>query len=306
MALGGVRFSKVPDIEASAMVGADGEAEVTVSNHSRSTFTNVRIAGSGRVRVFPDVPAGGTVTVPFKVNSDIRPFGGVFPIDTARQEQPPSTNVGLTYPQSRGAFMLTGQLNGDFATAGLSGSGRGFVSVMGAIAPGDHGDGLGALRIDEVGGLSAAQKLAVANNPGGMGVGVEGPEGITTTTMPPVPGSTAIDGPDGNGGAGTRVIPAPSYVRLTPPRDVTSQPCGVSTMVGGLLAWNGTRWTPLTKVGGPHLDPRLVGLEDKPLEVQEWQLPAMAGGRDLYLRVDAGGELMSDPVLLFSCGRATT
>ncbi|HTN99489.1 MAG TPA: hypothetical protein VL068_02340, partial [Microthrixaceae bacterium] len=263
--VGGVTFDEGPKIEVRAVALDDGKAEVTVTNHSKKVLRNVSITGNGRLRQFTSVQPGKSETLPFEMSSEINVLNPVFadPATLGIGVSPGSYNPipGLEPIQSRGMVMVSGMMQAPVKAVGLSGTGLVSVRAIVPVQPAESQDGTAALRLDEVGGITAAQRqFFIDQGMDGFGDGGD----FTATTVAP-----------GAGADGTGLVVQPTeYVRMTSQRGRPAQACGVSTSAPTVEAWNGQNWELLEKVGEPYMDPRVIGFQPDGHEMQDWMIPA--------------------------------
>lgn len=292
VAIGGVTFEKAPRLEVTAVALDDGTAKVTVTNKSNALLQNVSITGNGRIRLFKSVGPGKSETLPFQMSSDINVANQVF-ADPAGMGIGSALGLnnpipGLDPTQSRGLILVSGVIETSMKAAGLAGDGPVSVRAIVPVQPAKDQDGTAALRIDEVGGLSAWQRQTLLDQ--GMDAQGLGDGNVPTTVV-------TVERGDGDG----PVVQPPDYVRLSSQRGREAQACGVSTIAPKLEVWNGTGWVPLEKVDEPYMDPRVMGIQDGGHQMQDWMIPAVEAGGRIHLRVS--GRMMATPAsMLFLCG----
>lgn len=304
VAVGGVDFDEGPAIEVSAVAQDDGKASVTVTNRSDAVLQNVSITGNGRVRQFTSVQPGKSETLPFEMSAEINVLNQVFANPAAAGlGMALATNSpipGLEPTQSRGLIQISGLMASSVKAGGIRGDAVVSVRALVPVQPMESKDGTAALRIDEVGGITATQRQMFSDQagmgpPDGMPPDGLGNQFFTTTTIAPGP-----IGEGGEGGGGLPIQPT-EYVRLTSQRGRPVQACGMSTSAPNLEVWNGMAWTHLEKVGDPYIDPRVVGFEADGHQMQDWMIPAVPAGGRLHMRL-AGRMVATPPSMLFLCG----
>ncbi len=291
-----------PRLEVSAVASTDGTAQVSVTNVSTGTLTDVHVTGNGRTRNFSDVGPGATESLPFEVAQGLPLFGPMFPAaqDAMMTMSDVVGGTALTgVPDSRGLVMITGFVISPVRAVGLSGDGVVSISAMVPITSAAPDDA--AVRIDTLGGLSFDQLQAASDQAefgGPNGQGLDEDIGATPTTIEGPAGSGTQPGEDGAEPLPT--IP-PDYVRVSFPGGRGAGPCGMHTSATELSIWNGSGWEALDKVGDPYPSERIEDINGDGGEMQSWQLPAIGAGERIHLRI-GGRVLPTPPALLFDCG----
>ncbi len=310
VAVGGVAFEEGPAIEVSAVAQNDGNASVTVTNRSDAVLQNVSITGNGRVRQFTSVQPGKSETLPFEMSAEINVLNQVFaaPAAAGLGMALAANNPipGLEPTQSRGLIQISGIMESSVRAGGLKGDAVVSVRAVVPVQPAESQDGTAALRIDEVGGITATQRQMFSDQAGMAPPGMAPPDGFgnqfaTTTTVPAAGSGVGGGGGEGGEGGGGLPIQPTEFVRLTSQRGRAAQACGVSTSAPKLEIWNGTSWAHLEKVGEPYMDPRVIGFEVDGHQMQDWMIPEVPPGGRIHMRL-AGRMVATPPSMLFLCG----
>lgn len=314
--VGPIKLDRAPRIEVVATAKTDGLVSVAVTNHSKATLTDVSVLGGTRVRGFEDVPPGRTVTLDFKVSSDLRIFRPLFPTNSDFASTDSLMRTLLSSPpESRGLIQIVATATGDLKAGSLSGPGIVRLSATVPVNPVPDGEGgataaprgpaeTAALRIDEVGGWTNEQRAWYRDretNGFDMNVLLDDPPGLPDATA--AISSTTIVGDVSDGGSGEdpSAEPLDEYVRFTFPRGRASAACGVSLFGPEVQYWDGTTWVTPEKVGEPYDNDRLLNVVDEPHGMQDWLFPAVPPGGRLYVRI-SGRTFFGPPAMLFDCG----
>ncbi len=276
LSLEDVLFDEWPRLDVTAAAATDGTALVTIVNRSESALRDVTVSGSSHTVSVDPLAAGEERTIPFEVTSGVDAAGSMYPWPDSLARIPAFGRSPLpspTFPASRGLVVVTGSVDAPIDSPAFRGIATVVASVAAPIAAG--GGGPASLRIDELGSMSAEQL-----------------EQQQLQQVPPVD-------PDG---AMPLIAPeeAGAVVRMTAPGGRPAGPCAVHTMASDLSTWDGAAWVPAEPVGGPHRNPRLRTQGGTEAEVQDWELPAIADGQALYVRIGSH-PLRTPPALLFDC-----
>lgn len=269
-----------PDIAVTATVGDAGTVDVTVRNDSDDSLTGVVVQGAGRAQVIDDVPARGSVTVPFEVLENIVPFAAMFDASLVPPEPGgmgggefvggpmfagPLVGLGTSLPLSRGLVVVTGTMQSEITALGRTLPGRSEVTAIAPIV--SAGPSTASLRIDAVGPLPPGQEV--------------------NELFPEEQAPMLSEEP-----AGTERFR--QYVRFTAAAGRAASPCALHTVAEDLQFWDGASWVPAAKVGAPHGSPRIANHE-----VQDWAFPDIPAGGTLLASVSMG--LAVQTPLLFDC-----
>jgi hypothetical protein len=281
-------------VDVTAVANADGTAEVSVTNRTRSDLLNVTVEGVGRQRPFADVVrAGSTVSRGFAVNPEVPALSHAFDSSICATVgcwggAGAIGDTAIQRPAARGVVSVTGTLTTRSGVGPLRGDG--FASVV-AVAPIELPPDADAATI------AAAVRVESLRPPSIPQAGIPIQTVEPPVTMPPVePGmpsapTTVVVGEGGPAGA------VPAALRITSPADRPGGTCAIHTIADDVEIWDGSAWKPLVAIGAPRLSPRLT----EPNEVQDYAMPAMAAGVPLYLRY-VSHVTGTEPAMLVDCG----